>query len=146
MDLLPNTLFGPEPEVMVAGLPVRKVIGHHPPGPARPDDVKNPVHDAPPRVLGGASAKGHFVAFGKKLAKDLPFAFRQAARVTRHSKLLQYLTEIVQIKNADREYFSDSLLENRAKDWSGIGMQTNLATLFSVNIREQRDSSSLGKK
>ena len=40
--------FGPEPEVVIAGFPVRQVVGHHAPRPARPEDVEDAVNDLTP--------------------------------------------------------------------------------------------------
>jgi hypothetical protein len=45
MDVLPPALLRPEPEIMIAGFPMRKIVGHHSPGSARSEDVKNAVED-----------------------------------------------------------------------------------------------------
>ena len=48
MDAFPMSLLGPEAEVVIAGLPVRQVVGHHAPCAASAQDVKDPVENRAP--------------------------------------------------------------------------------------------------
>src|SRR6188768_4198850 len=89
--------FGPEPEVVIAGLPMGQVVGHHPPCAARADDVENAVDDAPPRMLLRTPAQG--VGLGRQERfENFPFGIRHAAWITGHAELLQYIKKLVQIK------------------------------------------------
>src|SRR5687768_1469951 len=89
--------FGPEPEVVIAGLPVRQVVGHHAPRPTRPDDVEDAVDDIAPRML--LRTPSQSVRLGRQKAfEDFPFGIRHAAWITGHAEFLQYMTKLVQIK------------------------------------------------
>lgn len=55
MDLLPPALLRPQPEVVIAGFPVRKVVRHHSPGSDSAEDVEDPIHD----VSSGAVVDNH---------------------------------------------------------------------------------------
>ena len=101
MDPLPMAVLGPQAEVVVAGFPVGQVVWHHAPRATGPDDVKDAVEDAAPRVLSRPSPQS-IRAIGEKRADDLPLGIGQAARILAHPELLQYLTELVQIKNGRR--------------------------------------------
>lgn len=48
VDALPITLFGPQPEIVAAGLPVGEVIGHEAPCSAGARDVKIPLSGVAP--------------------------------------------------------------------------------------------------
>jgi hypothetical protein len=58
VNLLPMSQFGPESEVVIAGLPMWQVVGHHAPGAARPDDVEDAIDNMPPRMLLRTTAQG----------------------------------------------------------------------------------------
>src|SRR4051794_28661802 len=89
--------LGPQPEVVITGLPVRQVVGHHPPRPARPDDVEDAVDDVPPRMLLRATSQSVGLGWQKGF-EDFPFGIRHAAWITGHAEFLQYMTKLVQIK------------------------------------------------
>lgn len=91
VDPLPVALLGPEPEVVVAGLPRGQIVRHHPPCPAGADDVEDAIEDAAPRVLPRTPplAEG---ACRQERSDEIPFGIGQTARVIRHPELLQYMS------------------------------------------------------
>ena len=80
-------LFGPQPEIMITGFPVRRIIGHHAPGPAGAQDVKNAIDDAAPGVLLRPSPEAVRPGRQKRL-KDFPLRVGDAAWIIGHSKFL----------------------------------------------------------
>ena len=68
MDLFPNTLFCPDAKVVIAGFPVRQVIGHHTPTGSGADDVKNTINNVPSGILGGSPSELG-ITFWEKLYK-----------------------------------------------------------------------------
>ena len=104
MDLFPYAQLGPQPEVVVAGLPRRKIIGHEAPGTAHANDVEDAVDDRALRVFDGPASQGQGRLWQKR-AKNLPFRIAQATGVTRHDEFLQYPTKIVQIQITPKVIF-----------------------------------------
>lgn len=47
VNFLPVSSLGPQSEVVMAGVPMGQIVGHHPPRPARPNDLKNAIPNAP---------------------------------------------------------------------------------------------------
>ena len=47
MNFFPISLLGPEAKVVIAGFPVGKIVGHHAPSAASPDDVENAIVEFP---------------------------------------------------------------------------------------------------
>src|SRR5262249_17340709 len=56
VEPLPGAVVAPLAEVVVAGTPGGKVLGHHPPGAAAPDDVQDAVKDLPQVHRAGSPA------------------------------------------------------------------------------------------
>ena len=108
MDLFPYAQLGPQPEVVVAGLPRRKIIGHEAPGTAHANDVEDAVDDRALQVFDGPASQGQGRLWQKR-AKNLPFRIAQATGVTRHDEFLQYPTKIVQIQITPKSFFRQPL-------------------------------------
>lgn len=108
MDPLPMPLFGPEPEIVVAGLPVGKVIGHHPPRAAGTENVENAVENVASGVLPGTAP--HRQRTGRqKRSDELPFQIVEAAWVVGHSELLPDPNTKVQPNKCLESFFRQPL-------------------------------------
>ncbi len=77
MDFLPPTLLRPEPEVMIAGFPMRQIMGHHSPGSARAEDVEDAIEDLTLGMELGAASQGERLG-GQEGFEDFPLVFSQA--------------------------------------------------------------------
>ena len=83
---------------MIAGFPVGKIVGHHAPSAASPDDVENAIDNTPSGVLSGASPYPWRI-FWQMPFKDFPFGISQTTWILWHPKFLAEREGFVQIKN-----------------------------------------------
>src|ERR1043165_1003899 len=74
VNLLPQTIVLPQPEIMVGGAPRSKVLGQIAPLTASLDDIENSVEQLAERVLAWPSLRA---GLGETIVDELPFGVRQ---------------------------------------------------------------------
>ena len=103
MDPLPPTLLRPEPEIMIAGFPMRQIMRHHSPGSPRAKDVKDAIEDFPLCMDLWSATQGEGRGWQERF-EDFPLDFSQTGRILTHPASLAYLSSLVQI-NCQNQLF-----------------------------------------
>src|SRR5215831_21187307 len=78
MDLLPDPLAAPGPEVMIDGTPRWQIMGQQFPRAAAANGIADPIHNLAPGVLGRTPAR---FGCGHERLQAIPFGIREISIV-----------------------------------------------------------------